>query len=116
LIHHSGKIIKFYFIKDRFGKEEKSIFSLQSAKRNYHLELAPKALKKISVIISLKKFHALFSTEADYITFFKWRKQGQKILQRRKYKSIHGYCINYFITTYILPLRICIIKEKDMSY
>jgi hypothetical protein len=53
-----------------------------------------------------KKFHALFSTEANYITFFEWRMT--KITQKEIY-SIDGYC-NYFITVCIRPKLIT--KEK----
>jgi hypothetical protein len=50
-------------------KEEKSLLLYNPQKElPLNLELAPNSWV-ISVIISSKKFHALFSTEADYITF-----------------------------------------------
>src|SRR3970282_2831071 len=50
-------------------KEEKSLLLYNPQKElSLNLELAPNSWV-ISVIICIKKFHALFSTEADYITF-----------------------------------------------
>ncbi|RZL44746.1 MAG: AraC family transcriptional regulator, partial [Pedobacter sp.] len=42
-----------------------------------NLELAPNTWV-ISVIVSIKKFHALFSTEADYIPFLSSENQDKK--------------------------------------
>ncbi|WP_144893542.1 helix-turn-helix transcriptional regulator [Flavobacterium tiangeerense] len=63
---------KFIFNQGNYAlelKEEKSLLLYNPQKElPLNLELAPNSWV-ISVIISIKKFHALFSTEADYITF-----------------------------------------------
>ena len=63
---------KFIFNQGNYAldlKEEKSLLLYNPQKElPLNLELAPQSWV-ISVIISIKKFHALFSTEADYITF-----------------------------------------------
>jgi hypothetical protein len=63
---------KFIFNNGNYAlnlKEEKALL-LYNPQRELplHLEIAPSSWV-ISVIISIKKFHALFSTEADYIPF-----------------------------------------------
>ena len=63
---------KFIFNNGNYAlnlKEEKALL-LYNPQRELplHLEIAP-ASWVISVIISIKKFHALFSNEADYIPF-----------------------------------------------
>ena len=63
---------KFIFNQGNYGldlKEEKSLLLYNPQKElPLNLELAPNSWA-ISVIISIKKFHTLFSTEANYITF-----------------------------------------------
>jgi len=63
---------KFIFNQGTYAldlKEEKALLLYNPQKElPLHLELAPHSWV-ISVIISIKKFHALFSTEADYIPF-----------------------------------------------
>ena len=63
---------KFIFNQGNYAlelKEEKSLLLYNPQKElPLNLELAPHSWV-ISVIISIKKFHALFSSEADYITF-----------------------------------------------
>lgn len=63
---------KFIFNQGNYAlelKEEKSLLLYNPQKElPLNLELAPNSWV-ISVIISIKKFHALFSNEADYITF-----------------------------------------------
>lgn len=63
---------KFIFNQGSYSldlKEEKALLLYNPQKElPLHLELAPHSWV-ISVIISIKKFHALFSTEADYIPF-----------------------------------------------
>ena len=63
---------KFVFNQGNYAlelKEEKSLLFYNPKKElSLNLELAPNTWI-ISMIISIKKFHALFSTEADYITF-----------------------------------------------
>ena len=63
---------KFIFNQGNYTlelKEEKSLLFYNPKKElPINLELAPNTWV-ISMIISIKKFHALFSTEADYITF-----------------------------------------------
>ena len=63
---------KFIFNQGTYSldlKEEKALLLYNPQKElPLHLELAPHSWV-ISVIISIKKFHALFSTEADYIPF-----------------------------------------------
>jgi hypothetical protein len=54
----------------------------------------------------------LFSTEANYITFFGEDNKDKKI-QRRKYKSIDGYCTVPIISLQSAPsIKTCITKEK----
>jgi AraC-like DNA-binding protein len=63
---------KFIFNQGSYAldlKEEKALLLYNPQKElPLHLELAPHSWV-ISVIVSIKKFHALFSTEADYIPF-----------------------------------------------
>src|SRR3954465_8992764 len=63
---------KFIFNQGNYAldlREEKSLLLYNPQKElPLNLELAPNSWV-ISVIISIKKFHALFSTEADYIPF-----------------------------------------------
>ena len=63
---------KFIFNQGNYAldlKEEKSLLLYNPQKElPLHLELAPQTWV-ISVIVSIKKFHALFSTEANYIPF-----------------------------------------------
>jgi len=63
---------KFLFNQGTYAlelKDEKSLLLYNPQKElPLNLELAPNSWV-ISVIISIKKFHALFSTEANYITF-----------------------------------------------
>ena len=63
---------KFVFNQGNYAlelKEEKSLLFYNPKKElPLNIELAPNTWV-ISMIISIQKFHALFSTEADYITF-----------------------------------------------
>jgi hypothetical protein len=70
----------------------------------------------ISVIISIKKFHALFSTEADYITFLSGDNKDKNIITKASpsmaivlsqlfHYNLHPSIKKSFIT-----------KEKDMNY
>jgi hypothetical protein len=67
--HFKGSA-KFIFNQGNYAlvKEEKSLLLYNPQKLPLNLELAISWV--ISVIVSIKKFHALFSTEANYITFF----------------------------------------------
>jgi len=72
---------KFIFNQGSYGldlKEEKSLL-LYNPQRELplHLELAPNSWV-ISVIVSIKKFHALFSAEADYIPFLSVENKDKK--------------------------------------
>ena len=64
---------KFIFNQGNYSldlKEEKSLLLYNPQKElPLNLELLPNSWA-ISVIVSIKKFHALFSNEANYITFF----------------------------------------------
>ena len=64
---------KFVFNQGNYAlelKEEKSLLFYNPKKElPLNIELAPNTWV-ISMIISIQKFHALFSTEADYITFW----------------------------------------------
>ncbi len=72
---------KFIFNQGNYAldlKEEKSLLLYNPQKElPINLELAPNSWV-ISVIISIKKFHALFSTEADYIPFLSEENQDKK--------------------------------------
>ncbi len=72
---------KFIFNQGSYGldlKEEKALL-LYNPQRELplHLELAPNSWV-ISVIVSIKKFHALFSAEADYIPFLSVENKDKK--------------------------------------
>jgi AraC-like DNA-binding protein len=72
---------KFVFNQGTYAlelKEEHSLLLYNPQKElPLNLELAPQTWV-ISVIISIKKFHALFSTEADYIPFLSVENQDKK--------------------------------------
>ncbi|WP_026709678.1 AraC family transcriptional regulator [Flavobacterium filum] len=63
---------KFIFNQGNYAlemKEEKSLLLYNPQKElPVHLEIAPQSWM-ISVLVSIKKFHALFSAEAEYIPF-----------------------------------------------
>ena len=65
-------------------KEEKSLLLYNPQKElPLNLELAPNSWV-ISLIISIKKFHALFSTEADYIPFLSGDNKDKKYYNEGK--------------------------------
>ena len=72
---------KFIFNQGTYAldlKEEKALLLYNPQKElPLHLELAPQSWV-ISVIISIKKFHALFSTEANYIPFLSAENKDKK--------------------------------------
>ena len=72
---------KFVFNQGNYAlelKEEKSLLFYNPKKElPLNIELAPNTWV-ISMIISIQKFHALFSTEADYITFLSAEKKKKK--------------------------------------
>jgi AraC-like DNA-binding protein len=72
---------KFIFNQGNYAldlKEEKSLLLYNPQKElPLNLELAPNSWV-ISLIISIKKFHALFSTEADYIPFLSDENKDKK--------------------------------------
>lgn len=72
---------KFIFNQGNYAldlKDEKSLFLYNPQKElPLNLELAPNSWV-ISVIISIKKFHGLFSSEAEYIPFLSKENQDRK--------------------------------------
>jgi AraC-like DNA-binding protein len=72
---------KFIFNQGNYAlelREEKSLLLYNPQKElPLHLELAPQSWV-ISIIISIKKFHALFSAEADYIPFLSGENRDKK--------------------------------------
>jgi hypothetical protein len=58
---------KFIFNQGNYALRKKNAFIQPTKELPLNLELAPNSWV-ISVIVSIKKFHALFSTEANYIT------------------------------------------------
>ncbi len=72
---------KFIFNQGSYAldlKEEKALLLYNPQKElPLHLELAPHSWV-ISVIVSIKKFHALFSAEADYIPFLSDENKDKK--------------------------------------
>jgi AraC-like DNA-binding protein len=72
---------KFIFNQGTYAldlKEEKALLLYNPQKElPLHLELAPQSWV-ISVIISIKKFHALFSSEANYIPFLSVENKDKK--------------------------------------
>ena len=78
---------KFVFNQGTYAldlREEHSLLLYNPQKElPLNLELAPNTWV-ISVIISIKKFHALFSTEADYIPFLSNENQDKKYYNEGK--------------------------------
>ena len=72
---------KFIFNQGNYAldlKDEKSLFLYNPQKElPLNLELAPNSWV-ISVVISIKKFHGLFSSEAEYIPFLSKENQDRK--------------------------------------
>lgn len=72
---------KFVFNQGTYSldlQEEKALLLYNPQKElPLHLELAPQSWV-ISVVISIKKFHALFSTEANYIPFLSVENKDKK--------------------------------------
>ncbi|MFZ4436667.1 MAG: helix-turn-helix domain-containing protein [Flavobacterium psychrophilum] len=72
---------KFIFNSGNYAlnlKDEKALLLYNPQKElPLHLEIAPSSWV-ISVIISIKKFHALFSSEADYIPFLSEENKDKK--------------------------------------
>lgn len=72
---------KFIFNQGNYAldlKEEKALLLYNPQKElPLHLELAPHSWV-ISVVVSIKKFHALFSAEADYIPFLSDENKDKK--------------------------------------
>lgn len=72
---------KFIFNQGNYAldlKEEKSLLLYNPQKElPLNLELAPNSWV-LSVIVSIKKFHALFSSEADYIPFLSEENRDKK--------------------------------------
>jgi AraC-like DNA-binding protein len=72
---------KFIFNQGTYAldlKEEKALLLYNPQKElPLHLELGPQSWV-ISVIVSIKKFHALFSTEANYIPFLSVENKDKK--------------------------------------
>ena len=72
---------KFMFNQGSYAldlKEEKALLLYNPQKElPLHLELAPNSWV-ISVIVSIKKFHALFSDEANYISFLNLENKDKK--------------------------------------
>lgn len=72
---------KFIFNSGNYAlnlKEEKALLLYNPQKElPLHLEISP-ASWVISVIVSIKKFHALFSSEADYIPFLSEENKDKK--------------------------------------
>ena len=72
---------KFIFNQGSYAldlKEEKALLLYNPQKElPLHLELAPHSWV-ISVVVSIKKFHALFSAEADYIPFLSDENKDKK--------------------------------------
>lgn len=72
---------KFIFNQGRYAldlKEDLSLFLYNPQKElPVHLEIAPHSWV-ISVLISIKKFHGLFSSEADYIPFLSEENKDKK--------------------------------------
>ncbi|NBL65439.1 helix-turn-helix domain-containing protein [Flavobacterium sp. NST-5] len=72
---------KFIFNQGHYAldlREDLSLFLYNPQKElPVHLEIAPHSWI-VSVLISIKKFHALFSTEADYIPFLSEENKDKK--------------------------------------
>ena len=72
---------KFIFNQGNYAldlKEEKALLLYNPQKElPLNLELAPNSWV-ISVIVSIKKFHALFSAQADYIPFLSMENKDKK--------------------------------------
>jgi hypothetical protein len=107
---------KFIFNQGNYAlelKEEKSLLLYNPQKElPLNLELAPNSWV-ISVIISIKKFHALFSTEANYITFLSADNKDKKYYKEDDISPSMAIVLSQLFHYSLHP---CIIKEKDMNY
>lgn len=78
---------KFIFNKGRYALDilEENSLLLYNPQQNLpiHLEMQPNATL-VSILISIKKLHALFSQEADYITFLSGENKDKKYYQDSK--------------------------------
>ncbi|WP_306351395.1 AraC family transcriptional regulator [Flavobacterium sp. '19STA2R22 D10 B1'] len=88
---------KFIFNQGRYAlelKEEMSLLLYNPQKElPVHLEVAPSSWM-ISVLISIKKFHALFSNEADYITFLSEDNKDKKYYNDAKISPSMSIVLN----------------------
>jgi AraC-like DNA-binding protein len=88
---------KFVFNKGNYAldlKEEKSLLFYNPQKElPIHLEIAPKSWI-ISVFVSIKKFHTLFSSEAEYIPFLSKENSEKKYYGEEDISPSMGIVLN----------------------
>lgn len=109
-------IIQFYFGLKGSGKfifsqgayalalnEEKSLILYNPQKKlPVHLEIAPNTWI-ISVLISIKKFHSLFSTEAEFIGFLTPENQDKKYYGEEDITPSMAIVLNQLFNFYMNP-------------
>jgi len=95
---------------------EESSLLLYNPQRNLpiHLEVTPNSWL-VSVIISIKKFHGLFSQEADYITFLSQDNRDKKYYKDGKISPSMAIALNQ-IVNYNLNTSIKHIYFKAKAY
>lgn len=111
---------KFIFNQGNYAlelKEEKSLLLYNPQKElPLNLELAPNSWV-ISVIISIKKFHALFSTEANYITFLSPDNKDKKYYNEGNISPSMAIVLSQLFHYSLHPsIKICITKAKATNY
>lgn len=109
---------KFIFNEGRYAldiQEENSLL-LYNPQTNLPIDLAVKPNSWIvSILISIKKFHGLFSQEADYITFLTDDKKGKKYYKDGKISPSMAIVLNQLIN-FNLNLSIKNLYFKGKAY
>lgn len=97
---------KFIFNEGRYALELKEKLSLllynPQKELPLHLEIKPHSWI-ISIIISIKKFHALFSAEADYIPFLSENNKDKKYYNEAKISSSMAIVLNQLFNFNLHP-------------
>lgn len=97
---------KFIFNEGRYALELKEDMSLllynPQKELPVHLEIAPHSWI-ISVLISIKKFHALFSNEADYIPFLSENNKDKKYYNELKISPSMAIVLNQLFNFNLHP-------------
>ncbi len=97
---------KFIFNQGRYAldlREDLSLFLYNPQKElPVHLEIAPHSWI-VSVLISIKKFHALFSSEADYIPFLSEENKDKKYYKDEPISPSMSIVLNQLFNSNLNP-------------